>query len=255
MLVNHIYSGDCIEVLNTKIDPGSVHLIFADPPYNLSGKKLEWEEKSFTKINESWDTIPQEEYNKFTHNWIQASHKALTSNGSIYICASYHNLGEILVAVKTAKFKINNVIVWSKTNAMPSLTTRTFTHSSEFIIWAVKGSNWVFNYEKMKEINPDKQKNGSLKQMRDVWAFPLCAGKERLKNAQGKSAHPSQKPEILVERAILASSNPGQLVLDPFLGSGTTAAVAQKHNRHYIGIEKDPVYLELIAQRLKKLKQ
>lgn len=250
MIIDHVYQGDCIEVLNSQIDLDSIPLIFADPPYNLSGADLTWKEKSYTKVNEKWDTFSQDDYKNFTQGWIQPCYKVLKPNGSLYVCASYHNLGEILNSIRLSNFKINNIITWHKTNSMPNVTTRVFTHSSEFIVWAVKGANWIFNYQKMKEINTERQQDGSLKQMRDVWSIPLCGGKERLKNTQGKAAHPTQKPESLVERVILASSNPGDIVLDPFLGSGTTAFVAKKHNRHYIGVERSPEYIKLIESRL-----
>jgi len=152
-------------------------LIFADPPYNLSGNGLKWEGNKtggdWYMVNEKWDKMTAPEYMRFTRKWIGACHKVLRDNGSIYISCTYHNLAEVMIVLKQLDFKINNVIVWQKTNAMPNMTKRVFTHSTEFVVWAVKGKKWIFNYEELKNINPEKQKDGSVKQMRDVWSLPL----------------------------------------------------------------------------------
>ncbi len=255
MKTNIIYKGDCIEILNKKIDSNSIDLIFADPPYNLSGNGLKWKGNKtggdWFMVNEQWDKMSPQDYNKFTREWIGACHKVLKKTGSIYIASSYHNIGEILVVLKQFNFKINNIITWYKTNAMPNMTKRVFTHSTEFIVWAVKGKGWTFNYEKMKEINPEKQKNGNQKQMRDLWQMPLVQGKERLRGNDGKALHPTQKPEEMLKRIILASSNKGDIVLDPFLGSGTTTYIAKKYNRYWIGIERNKKYIEIAKGRMK----
>lgn len=256
MKINNIYEGDCIEFLNNKIDPKSVDLIFADPPYNLSGNGLKWEGNKtggdWYMVNEKWDKMTAPEYLKFTRKWIGGCYRALKNNGSIYISCTYHNIAEIIITLKQVGFKINNVITWQKTNAMPNMTRRVFTHSTEFVIWGVKGSKYIFNYEKMKEANPEKQKDGRPKQMRDVWQLPLVQGKERVRGIDGRALHPTQKPEEMLKRIIIASSNEGDLVLDPFLGSGTTAIVAKRLNRNWIGIEKDKKYIELSKKRLGK---
>ena len=174
----------------------------------------------------------------------------LKKNGSIYISCSYHNIGEIILTLKKLTYKINNIITWNKINAMPNMTKRVFTHSTEFVIWAVKDKGWVFNYNILKEINPKKQKNGNLKQMRDVWDIPLVQGKERLKKEDGKTLHPTQKSEEMLKRIILASSNPKDIILDPFSGSGTTLVVANKFDRYWIGIEKEKKYTEAIKKRI-----
>ena len=135
---------------------------------------------------------------------------------------------------------------------MPNMTRRVYTHSSEFVIWAVKDKGWIFNYDKLKKINPDKQKDGSQRQMRDVWQFPIVQGKERIKGADNKALHPTQKPEELLRRIIIASLNENDIVLDPFLGSGTTAFVAKKLNRHYIGIENNIEYFNIARARIYK---
>ena len=190
------------------------------------------------------------DYLQFTREWIAECHKALKETGSIYIACSYHNIGEVMIVLKQLDFKINNIITWYKTNAMPNMTRRVFTHATEFVIWAVKGAGWTFNYEKIKEINPEKQKDGAEKQMRDFWELPLVQGKERARGQDGKALHPTQKPEEMLKRIILASSNENDTVLDPFLGSGTTAVVAQRYGRKWIGIEKEKQYIEIAKKRL-----
>lgn len=258
MKKNIIYNGDCIEILNEKIDDNSIDLIFADPPYNLSGNGLKWEGNKtggdWFMVNEQWDKMTAPEYMQFTRKWIGACYKTLKPTGSIYIACSYHNIGEVMIVLKQLDFKINNIITWYKTNAMPNMTRRVFTHSTEFVIWAVKGSGWTFNYEIIKEINPEKQKDGRTKQMRDFWALPLVQGKERLCGKDGKSLHPTQKPEEMLKRIILASSNKGDTVLDPFLGSGTTAVMAKRLGRKWIGIEKSKKYVKIAHKRIEDLK-
>lgn len=256
MRINHFYSGDCIEVLTQEIDKKSIDLIFADPPYNLSGNGLKWQGNKtggdWFMVNEEWDKMTTPEYMQFTLKWLGGCHKVLKENGSIYIACSYHNIGEVMIVLKQLDYKINNIITWYKTNAMPNMTRRVFTHSTEFVIWAVKGSGWTFNYEKTKEINPNKQKDGKMKQMRDLWEMPLVQGKERLRGENNKALHPTQKPEEMLKRIILASSNIGDLVLDPFSGSGTTAVIAKKYKRKFIGIEKEKKYNIAALNRLKE---
>ena len=251
---NLIYNDDCAKIMSNNIDKRSVDLIFADPPYNLSGNGLKWEGNTtggdWYMVNEEWDKMTAPEYLKFTRKWIGGCHRVLKDNGSIYISCTYHNIAEVMIVLKQLDFKINNVITWQKTNAMPNMTRRIFTHSSEFVVWAVKGKKWVFNYKELKDINPDKQKDGSQKQMRDVWLLPLVQGKERLRGKDGRALHPTQKPEEMLKRIIIASSNNGDLVLDPFLGSGTTAVVAKRLGRNWIGIEKNKEYLKIAQKRI-----
>ncbi len=254
MKLNTIYQGDWVKILNEKIDEKSVNLIFADPPYNLSGNGLKWEGNKtggdWYMVNEEWDKMSAPEYMQFTRKWIGACHKVLKDNGSIYISCTYHNLAEVMIVLKQLDFKINNVIVWQKTNAMPNMTKRVFTHSTEFVIWAVKGKKWIFNYTELKKINPETQKDGALKQMRDVWALPLVQGKDRLHGKDGRALHPTQKPEEMLKRIIIASSNEKDVVLDPFLGSGTTAVVAKNLSRAWIGVEVNPKYVLLAKRRI-----
>ena len=255
MRTNVIYNGDCIDILNKQVDEESVDLIFADPPYNLSGNSLKWKGNKtggdWYMVDERWDKMTAPEYLQFTRKWLGACGRVLKDKGAIYVACSYHNIAEVMIVLKQLDFKINNVITWYKTNAMPNMTKRVFTHSTEFVVWAAVGSGWNFNYEKIKEINPNKQKNGRPKQMRDLWELPLVQGKERLRGDDGRALHPTQKPEEMLKRIILASSQKGDIVLDPFLGSGTTTFVAKRYGRKWIGIEQDKDYVKIARKRMK----
>jgi site-specific DNA-methyltransferase (adenine-specific) len=254
MEINKIYQGDCIEILEKEIDPGSINLIFADLPYNLSGGNLKWEGNKtggdWYMMNEEWDRMSDKDYFRFTNEWVKGCYRVLKKSGSIYISCTYHNIAEVIINLKHSGFKINNVITWYKTNAMPNMTKRVFTHTSEFVVWAVKGKNWTFNYQELKKINPERQKNGLNKQMRDVWTMPLVQGKERIRGEDRKALHPTQKPEEMLKRIIIASSDKGDLILDPFLGSGTTAVIAKNLGRNWVGIEKEKKYIEASKKRL-----
>lgn len=254
--VNNIYHGDCINILSSIVEPHTVNLIFADPPYNLSGNGLKWKGNKtggdWYMVNENWDKMTEPEYINFTRNWIKGCFRVLKDNGAIYISCTYHNIAEIMTTLKHLNFSIKNIITWHKTNAMPNMTKRVFTHSTEFVVWAVKGKKWIFNYERLKIVNPEKQKDGSPKQMRDVWPIPLVQGSERLKSFKGRALHPTQKPEKMLERIIEASSNKGDIVLDPFIGSGTTAVIAKRLGRKWVGIEKEEKYITAAYERIKK---
>jgi site-specific DNA-methyltransferase (adenine-specific)/modification methylase len=256
--LDKIYNSDCLKTLGDakKIEPNSVQLIFADPPYNLSGNALKSKGSKtggdFTMVNEDWDKMEEGEFINFTNKWVKSCKKVLKPNGSIFIACSYHNIGESIMSLKANGFEVKNIITWHKSNAMPNLTRRVLTHTTEFVIWAVSGKGWVFNYDKLKKLNPEKQKDGSDKQMRDIWTMPLVQGKERLRDKDGKKAlHPTQKPEELLKRIVLGFSNEGDIVLDPFAGSGTTPYIAKKYDRNYIGIEREKKYYEAIKDRLK----
>jgi len=257
MKINHIYRGDCIEIMKKHIPDGSVDLIYADPPYNLSGKSLNLINNKtggpFYKMNEDWDTWDYDEYVKFTEKWIKEAWRVLKKNGSLYVSCTFHNIGEIIVIAKRIGFKLNNIITWYKTNAMPSITKRTFTHSTEHVCWFVKEKKWKFNYEELKKLNPYKTKDGKPKQMRDFLDFielPLVQGKERIKGENGRAIHPTQKPEKLLEFIIIASSDVGDIVLDPFFGTGTTGVVAQRLKRKWIGIEINEKYIKVAEKRI-----
>lgn len=241
-----------------KLATESVAMVFADPPYNLSGSSLV-NKKSFTggefiKVNEAWDNMPPKEFVDFTLAWISNAHRILKDNGSIYVCASHHNLEQALAGLRISGFTVKNILTWEKPNAMPNLTRRTFTHSTEFVIWAVKGKGWIFNFEELKGINPDKQVDGKPKMLRDVWRLPLVQGQERLRTADGKALHPTQKPLELVKRCIIASTHKFDIVVDPFSGSGTTAAAAMILDRNFVGFELEEKYYEASKVRLRELR-
>ena len=256
--LNQILQGNCVEILKKEIYNETINLVFADPPYNLSGKLLNLANNktggAYYKMNEDWDTFNYEDYIEFTKAWLNACYKILLPNGSLYISCTQHNIGEILVEGKKAGYKLNNILTWYKTNAMPNITKRTFTHSTEFVCWFVKGKNWIFNYSEVKKFNPNKTKDGNNKQMRDFFDFieiPIVQGKERIKGKDGRAIHPTQKPEKLLELIIKASSNENDIVLDPFFGTGTTGKIAEQLNRKWIGIEKNEQYILIAKERLK----
>ncbi|MBN2055897.1 site-specific DNA-methyltransferase [bacterium] len=257
MRLDHIYTGDCLAILPEAIERGSIDLIYADPPYNLSGRKLELRDNTtggpFRKMNEQWDTFTGQAYLDFTRAWIQACQAVLKENGGMYVSCSYHNIGEIITCARESHLQLNNILTWCKSNAMPNLTRRTFTHATEYICWFVAGRGWVFNYEEIKKLHPHRTKSGAPKQMRDFLDFielPLVQGRERLHGDDGRALHPTQKPETLLELIITASSRRGDTVLDPFFGTGTTGVVAARLDRHWIGIEKDAGYADAAARRI-----
>jgi site-specific DNA-methyltransferase (adenine-specific)/modification methylase len=262
MKINYIYKGDCVEVMKNNISNESIDLIYADPPYNLSGKSLNLINNKtggpFYKMNEDWDSWDYDEYVKFTEDWIKEAWRVLKQNGSLYISCTFHNIGEIIVIAKRIGFKLNNVITWYKTNAMPNITKRTYTHTTEYVCWFVKGTKWKFNYEELKKLNFHKTKDGKPKQMRDFIDFielPLVQGKERIKGENGRAIHPTQKPEKLLEIIIVASSDIGDIVLDPFFGTGTTGVVAQRLKRNWIGVEVNEKYFKVAEERIYGAKQ
>ena len=251
---NIIYEGDCIEIMANQLKPRSIDLIFADPPYNLSGNGLTWTDNKtggpWYMMNEKWDRMTALEYEAFTAMWLAQCSRVLKPQGSIYVACSYHNLAETLMTLKRLEFRINNVITWYKTNAMPNMTRRIFTHSTEFVVWGIRDRGWKFNYDVVKAINPERRKDGQPKQMRDMWSMPLVQGKERLRGEHGRALHPTQKPEEMLKRIILASSDEGDIVLDPFLGTATTTYVAKQLKRGWIGIEKDHEYVRISRRRM-----
>ncbi len=252
LVLDHIIKGDCLQVLET-LPEKAVDLIFADPPYNLQLEKELWR-PNLTKVNgvdESWDQFTTfEAYDQFTHDWLVGCKRVLKDKGTIWVIGSYHNIFRVGKLMQDLGFWILNDIVWIKNNPMPNFHGVRFTNAHETLIWAQKkkGSRYTFNYRAMKSINHNAQGVRGL-QMRSDWNLPLCTGKERLK-INGETAHPTQKPEALLERVIISSTNPGDTVLDPFFGSGTTGAVAKKLGRHWIGIEADPGYISLAEQRI-----
>ena len=247
--LNSVLQGDCIKKMK-ELTPKSFHLILTDPPYNISGKsKLDLKNNTtggpWYKMEENWDIFKDyKEYLNFTKFWTSGADKLLKDTGSMMICCSYHGLGEILIALKELDYKILNIIIWKKTNPMPNVTKRILTHSTEYVVWAAKSKGWTFNYMDMK-----KYSNG--KQLRDVWEFALCQGPQRIKNESGRAAHPTQKPLEFMKRLIEMASNKGDLILDPFIGVGTTAVAANQLKRKWVGIENNPEYVKIAKKRIK----
>jgi DNA modification methylase len=250
--LDQIHSGDCIEVLPT-FPEKTVDLIFADPPYNLQLQRDLWRPNS-TRVKgviEPWDQFDGfKSYDTFTMKWLRECRRVLKDSGTIWVIGSYHNIFRVGSIMQDLGYWILNDIIWVKNNPMPNFHGVRFTNAHETLIWAQKkkGEKYTFNYRLMKAINTDSHNNRQL-QMRSDWKLPLCTGRERLK-INGEKAHPTQKPEGLMERVIVASSNPGDIILDPFLGSGTTGAVAKRLGRHWIGIEADESYRSIARNRI-----
>lgn len=255
LLIDQIIKGDCTQVL-VKIPDKSVDLIFADPPYNLQLEKDLWRPNA-TKVNgveEAWDQFADfEDYDQFTQLWLKECQRVLKDNGTIWVIGSYHNIFRVGRIMQDLGYWILNDIVWIKNNPMPNFRGVRFTNAHETLIWAQKnkGSRYTFNYKAMKSINSDIENKAGV-QMRSDWKLPLCTGKERLR-INGEKAHPTQKPEALLERVILSSTNPGDIILDPFFGSGTTGAVAKKLGRHWIGIEANSGYITVAQERIESI--
>jgi modification methylase len=246
LLVDQVILGDCVEVMN-RLPDRSIDLIFADPPYNLQ-LSHELFRPNMTRVNgvvEAWDQFDSfEQYDTFTRAWLSACRRVLKDTGTMWVIGSYHNIFRVGNILQDLGFWILNDVVWIKSNPTPNFRGVRFTNAHETLLWAQKkkGAKYTFNHHAMKSLNGDLQ-------MRSDWELPICSGKERLQVAGGK-AHPTQKPEALLYRVILSSSNPGDTILDPFFGTGTTGAVAKKLQRHWIGIERDANYAELGRRRV-----
>jgi site-specific DNA-methyltransferase (adenine-specific) len=244
--VDQILKGDCVEILNS-LPEKSIDLIFADPPYNLQLQN-ELYRPNMTKVdavNDTWDKFASfEEYDRFSRDWLSACRRVLKDTGTLWVIGSYHNIYRVGSILQDLGFWFLNDIVWVKTNPMPNFRGVRFTNAHETLLWVQKkqGARYTFNHHAMKGLNDDLQ-------MRSDWIIPICSGKERMK-LNGEKAHSTQKPEALLYRVILSSSNPGNVVLDPFFGSGTTGAVAKKLNRHWIGIERDKTYIQVATERI-----
>jgi len=242
-----IVEGDCIEAMNA-LPAASVDLIFADPPYNL---QLENElrrpnNSKVDAVDDSWDQFGSlAEYDYFTRDWLTAARRVLKDTGSIWVIGSYHNIFRVGAIMQDLGFWLLNDVIWRKTNPMPNFRGKRFTNAHETLIWATKHpkQQYTFNYEAMKQLNEELQ-------MRSDWHLPICSGSERLKDEAGTKAHSTQKPEALLHRVLLASTNKDDIVLDPFFGSGTTGAVARRLGRRFIGIERDPEYVRIARARI-----
>jgi modification methylase len=247
LTVDEVIQGDCIEAMRA-LPEACCDLVFADPPYNLQLKnELRRPDNSkVDAVDDSWDQFSSfAEYDRFTHDWLSAARRSLKDTGSLWVIGSYHNIFRVGAILQDLGFWILNDVVWRKTNPMPNFRGRRFTNAHETMIWATKSAKqqYTFNYEAMKALNDDLQ-------MRSDWSMPICAGHERLKDADGQKAHSTQKPEGLLHRVIVASTKPGDVVLDPFFGSGTTGAVAKRLGRHFIGIERDADYVKVARKRI-----
>lgn len=245
--VNCIMKGDCIDTLKS-LPKGSVDLIFADPPYNLQlGGELHRPNNSLVDAcDDHWDQFDSlKEYDDFTRGWLSAARDTLKDDGAIWVIGSYHNIFRLGYILQDLGYWILNDIVWRKSNPMPNFRGKRFTNAHETLIWAAKSkdSKYRFNYDAMKSLNEDLQ-------MRSDWFIPLCTGGERLKDSKGEKVHPTQKPEALLSRVILSSTKPGDVVLDPFFGTGTTGAVAKKLGRQWIGIEREDSYIKAAQKRI-----
>ncbi len=234
-----IIIGDCVKNMR-KLPKESVDCIFADPPYNLQlGGDLHRPNNSkVDAVDNDWDQFDSlKAYDKFTRDWLGAAHDLLKPDGTIWVIGSYHNIFRLGTILQDLGYWILNDIIWRKSNPMPNFRGRRFTNAHETLIWAAKSekSKYYFNYDAMKSLNEDLQ-------MRSDWYLPLCTGGERLKDKDGKKAHPTQKPESLLGRVLQSSTRPSEIILDPFFGTGTTGAVAKKLGRHYIGLEQDKTY-------------
>jgi modification methylase len=241
-----IIAGDCISAME-RLPEESVDLVFADPPYNLqlAGELTRPDNSRVDGVEEDWDKFADfASYDRFTRDWLAAARRVLKPDGTLWVIGSYHNIYRVGTILQDLGYWVLNDIVWRKTNPMPNFRGRRFTNAHETMLWCAKSQNsrYTFNYQAMKALNEGVQ-------MRSDWLIPLCGGPERLKR-DGKKAHPTQKPEALLHRVLLASSKPGDIVLDPFFGTGTTGAVARRLGRQWIGIEQNQGYIAVARERI-----
>jgi modification methylase len=244
--LNQILHGDCIEILKS-LPENSIDLIFADPPYNLQLRN-DLYRPNMTKVdavNDGWDKFEDlAQYDAFTRDWLSATRSVLKNTGTLWVIGTYHNIYRVGALMQDLGFWILNDLVWIKKNPMPNFRGVRFTNAHETMLWAQKkkGAKYTFNHSSMKALNEDLQ-------MRSDWNLPLVTGNQRIK-LNGTKAHSAQKPEALLYRVVMASSNPGDVVLDPFFGTGTTGAVAKKLGRNWIGIERDKKYAKIAQKRI-----
>ncbi|APE44879.1 modification methylase [Sulfitobacter alexandrii] len=250
--LNEILAGDCIDMMNA-LPANSIDLIFADPPYNLQlrGDLMRPDNSKVDAVDDEWDQFASfKAYDDFTRAWLKAARRLLKPNGAIWVIGSYHNIFRVGAALQDEGFWILNDVVWRKSNPMPNFRGKRFTNAHETMIWAGKDENakYTFNYEALKALNEGIQ-------MRSDWVLPICNGHERLKDDAGDKAHPTQKPESLLHRVLVGSTNPGDVVLDPFFGTGTTGAVAKMLGRDFIGIEREEAYRKVAAKRIANVRR
>jgi modification methylase len=242
-----IIVGDCVEQM-ARLPDKCVDLIFADPPYNLQlgGDLFRPEGGKVDACDDDWDKFDSlTAYDNFTRDWLAEARRILKDDGTIWVIGSYHNIYRVGSLLQDEGFWVLNDIVWRKTNPMPNFRGTRFTNAHETLLWCAKSekARYTFNYQAMKALNDDIQ-------MRSDWLFPICSGGERVKDAAGDKAHPTQKPEALLYRVLLACTKPGDVVLDPFFGTGTTGAVARRLGRHWVGIEREPAYVKVAGERI-----
>ncbi|TBN51538.1 site-specific DNA-methyltransferase [Paracoccus sediminis] len=249
---NQILAGDCIEAMNA-LPEASVDLIFADPPYNLQlrGDLHRPDHSKVDAVDDHWDQFSGfASYDAFTRDWLAAARRLLKPDGAIWVIGSYHNIFRVGAEIQNQGFWIMNDVIWRKANPMPNFRGKRLTNAHETLIWAAKSesSKYTFNYEALKSLNEGVQ-------MRSDWVLPICNGGERLKDAAGDKAHPTQKPESLLHRVIVGTTNPGDVVLDPFFGTGTTGAVAKMLGRDFIGIEREEPYRTVAEKRISRIRR
>ncbi|MEO0428139.1 MAG: site-specific DNA-methyltransferase [Pseudomonadota bacterium] len=242
-----ILTGDCIAVMEA-LPEGCADLVFADPPYNLQlrGELHRPNHSRVDGVEDAWDRFGSlAEYDAFTRAWLAAARRCLKPDGAIWVIGSYHNIFRVGAALQDAGFWILNDVIWRKTNPMPNFRGKRLCNAHETLIWAARSETAkpCFNYEALKELNEGLQ-------MRSDWTLPICGGPERLRDENGEKLHPTQKPEALLHRVILGTTRPGDTVLDPFFGTGTTGAVAKRLGRRFIGIEQDRVYAGIAKERI-----
>jgi modification methylase len=246
--LNTVLKGDCVAALES-LPEKSVDMIFADPPYNLqlAGQLHRPDQSMVDAVDDAWDQFESfAAYDAFTRAWMLAARRVLKPHGTIWVIGSYHNIFRVGTAMQDLGFWILNDVIWRKTNPMPNFRGRRFQNAHETMIWASRdkgAKRYTFNYDAMKAANDDLQ-------MRSDWLIPICSGNERLKNDDGAKAHPTQKPEALLARVMLSSTKPGDVVLDPFFGSGTTGAVAKRLGRHFVGVEREQAYIDAATARI-----
>ena len=247
-LLDTILVGDCRREL-AKLPDKSVDLVFADPPYNLQlrGDLHRPDQSKVDAVTDDWDRFADfRDYDAFTRAWLKSCRRVLKDDGSLWVIGSYHNIFRVGAILQDLGYWILNDVVWRKTNPMPNFRGKRFTNAHETMIWAAKSAEhrgYTFNYEAMKALNDELQ-------MRSDWLLSICSGSERLRDGNGDKLHTTQKPEALLHRVIVASSHPGDVVLDPFFGTGTTGVVARRLKRHFIGIERDPAYAAAALTRI-----
>ncbi|WP_413871696.1 site-specific DNA-methyltransferase [Albidovulum sp.] len=250
--LNQIIAGDCIEVMRS-LPAESVDLVFADPPYNLQlrGDLHRPDNSRVDAVDDHWDQFASfAAYDSFTRDWLSAARRLLKPHGAIWVIGSYHNVFRMGAELQNQGYWILNDVVWRKANPMPNFRGKRLTNAHETLIWASRseGGRYTFNYEALKALNEGVQ-------MRSDWVIPLCTGAERLKDEAGDKAHPTQKPEALLHRILVGTTNAGDVVLDPFFGTGTTGAVAKMLGRDFIGIEREDAYREAARRRIERVRR